>query len=116
MLPCGEKAIYSPQNMRRIITLLVIQNNFRRFLKRRKLDELERQAQYVFVLFLRFMSSSFYQFHAAKIHNFFNTAKYCLFIFTDVDYEEEWKSEMLISLKYQHPIINLSTPTVVGVG
>ena len=37
--------------MRRIIALLVIQNKIRRILKRRKLDELERQAQYVFVYF-----------------------------------------------------------------
>ena len=102
--------------MRRIIDLPVIQNKIRRFNRRRQSDELEHQAQYVFIIFLRFMLSSFYQFHAAKIHNFFNTAKYCLFIFTDVDYEEEWKSEMLTNLKQQHRIINLSTPTVVGVG
>ena len=65
--------------MRRIIALLVIQNKIRRFNKRRKLDELERQAQYVFFIFLRFMSSSFYQFHAAKIRKNFQLLKNILF-------------------------------------
>ena len=69
--------------MRRIIALQVIQNKIRRILKRRKLDELERQAQYVFVIFLRFMSSSFYQFHTAKIHIIIYLAKYLLEILFD---------------------------------
>ena len=51
MLSCGEKRKYSPQNMRRIIALPVIQNKIRRFNRRRQSDELERQAQYVFVYF-----------------------------------------------------------------
>ena len=59
-----RKRKYSPQNMRRIIALPVIQNKIRRFNRRRQSDELEHQAQYVFLIFLRFMSSSFYQFHA----------------------------------------------------
>ena len=49
-----RKRKYSPQNMRRIIALPVIQNNFRRFNRRRQSDELERQAQYVFFIFLRY--------------------------------------------------------------
>lgn len=40
----------------------------------------ERQAQYVFVIFLRFMSSFFYQFHAAKIHKYFHLGKNILSI------------------------------------
>jgi hypothetical protein len=47
MLSCGEKRKYSPQNMRRIIALPVIQNKIRRFNRRRQSDELEHQAQYV---------------------------------------------------------------------
>ena len=64
--------------MRRIIALPVIQNKIRRFNRRRQSDELEHQAQYVFVKFIRFMSSSFYQFHAAKIHNNIYLTKYSL--------------------------------------
>lgn len=48
-----------------------LRNKKRRCNKRRHSDELGRQAQYVFLIFLRFMSSSFYQFHAAKIHIIF---------------------------------------------
>ncbi len=52
----------------------VIQNKIRRFNRRRQSDELERQAQYVFLIFLRFMSSSFYQFYFYVLchHHFIN--------------------------------------------
>ena len=59
--------------MRRIIALLVIQNKIRRFNKRRKLDELEHQAQYVFVYFYILCHHHFINFtlqRYAKIFNF----------------------------------------------
>ena len=42
----------------------------------RKEGEQALQALSIFFLFLRFMSSSFYHFHAAKIHIYFYSTKY----------------------------------------
>ncbi len=72
MLSCGEKRKYSPQNIRRIIALPVIQNKIRRFNRRRQSDELELQAQYVFVYFYVLCHHHFINFTLQRYTSSFN--------------------------------------------